>query len=98
MAIFLSSLGYVLLIVLNLMAFILILEWLFYSLPGSAFNGIRKILFRVSYPFLSWGERFFTIRWASFNSRGLLTALLLWTMSYLGVPWLILYGYFLRGQ
>ena len=79
------------------MAFVLILEWLFYLMPGGQLNGIRKELFNITFPLLSWSERFFSVRWGGFNSRGLLTAALFWLVSYFGLPWLALYSYSLRG-
>ena len=97
MASLLSDFGYLLIVLLDMAALLLILEWLFYFLPGASLNGIRKVFFYITYPLLEWSDRFFSIRLGFFNSRGLFTAFLLWGISYLGVPWLILFSYSLRG-
>ena len=97
MAFFLSDFNYLLTALLDMAGLLLVLEWLFYFLPGASLNGIRKVLFYITYPLLGWSDRFFSIRFDLFNSRGLFTALLLWGVSYLGVPWLILFSYSLRG-
>ena len=93
-----SDFAYLLTALLNLMALLLILEWIFYFMPGAPFNGIRKIFFYLTYPLLVWSDRFFSVRLDLFNSRGLFTALLLWGVGYLGVAWLILFSYSLRSQ
>jgi hypothetical protein len=97
MAILLSNFIYFFYVFLNLAAFVLVLEWFFYFMPGQQLNGIRKTLFNLSFPLLSCSERFFSIRWGRFHSRGLLMAFLFWMLGYLGLPWLILYSYSLRG-
>ncbi|HXL73101.1 MAG TPA: hypothetical protein VN963_05685 [bacterium] len=97
MASFLSDFAYLLMVLLDLMALFLILEWFFYFMPGAPLNGIRKVFFYLTYPLLGWSDRFFSIRLGLFNSRGLLTALLLLVIGYLGMPWLILFSYSLRG-
>jgi hypothetical protein len=97
MASLLSDFAYFLTALLDLAGLVLVLEWLFYFLPGAWLNGIRKVFFYTTYPLLEWSDRFFSIRLGGFNSRGLFTAFLLWGISYLGVPWLILFSYSLRG-
>jgi hypothetical protein len=92
-----SDFAYLLTILLDLIGLVLILECLFYFVPGASLNRIRKALFYLTFPVLSWSDRFFSVRVGLFNSRGLLTALLLWSIIYLGMPWLILLSYSLRG-
>jgi hypothetical protein len=89
MAHLISDFLYFLSFFITLIALVLILEWVFYFVPGAQLNSIRKMLFNVSYPFLSWSERFFSIRIGLFNSRGLFTAVLLLAVVYLGIPWLV---------
>jgi len=96
MAFLLSGFAYFLTVLLDLMTLLLILEWFFYFMPGASLNGIRKLFFYLTYPLLGWSDRFFSVRLGLFNSRGLFTALLLWGIGYLGVPWLILFSYSLR--
>jgi hypothetical protein len=98
MAFLISDFAYLLTVLLDLTALLLILEWFFYFMPGAAFNGVRKIFFYLTYSLLGWSDRFFSVRLGLFNSRGLFTALLLWGVGYLGVPWLILLSYSLRSQ
>ena len=97
MASILSDFFYLLTLLLDLAALVLVLEWILYFAPGASLNRVRKLVFNLTFPLLSWSERFFSIRLGSFNSRGLLTAVLLLAVSYLGLPWLILYSYSLRG-
>jgi len=97
MALLLSDFFYLLTFLLDLTSLVLVLEWLLHIVPSVALNGIRKFVFNLTYPLLSWSDRLFSIRWGLFNSRGLLTAVLLLAISCLGLPWLILYGYALRG-
>jgi hypothetical protein len=92
-----SDFAYFLTALLDLLSLLLVLEWIFYFLPGGFLNGIRKVLFYITYPLLGWSDRFLSIRLGLFNSRGLFTALLLWEVSYLGMPWLIIFSYSLRG-
>jgi len=92
-----SNFAYLLTVLLDLISFVLILEFVFYFVPSALLNKIRKALFRLTFPWLSWSDRFFSVRIGLFNSRGLFTALLLWGVSYLGVPWLIILSYSLRG-
>src|ERR1700679_3596125 len=96
MAFLLSDFAYLLTALLNLTALLLILEWFFYFMPGASFNGVRKIFFYLTYPLLGWSDCFFSVRLGLFNSRGLFTALLMWGVGYLGVPWLILFSYSLK--
>jgi len=96
MAFLLSEFAYLLTALLNLMALLLILEWFFYFMPGAPFNRVRKMFFYLTYPLLGWSDRFFSVRLGLFNSRGLFTALLMWGVGYLGLPWLILFSYSLR--
>ena len=88
MASLLSDFAYLLMVLLDLTALFLILEWFFYFMPGTSLNGIRKAFFYLTYPLLEWSDRFFSVRLGLFNSRGLFTALLLWGIGYLGVPYL----------
>jgi hypothetical protein len=92
----LSDFAYFLTILLDLIGLILVLECLFYFVPIASLNGTRKVFFYLTFPLLSWSDRFFSVRMGLFNSRGLLTAILLWSISYLGMPWLILLSYSLR--
>lgn len=98
MAAILSDFAYLLMVLLDLIALFLILEWIFYFLPGASLNGIRKVFFRTTYPLLGWSDRFFSIRLGLFNARGLFTALLLWGVGDFGVPWLVLLSYSLRSR
>jgi len=95
-AFLISDFAYLLTSLLDLTALLLVLEWFFYFMPGALFNRIRKIFFYLTCPLLGWSDRFFLVRFGLFNSRGLFTALLLWGVGYLGVPWLILFSYLLR--
>jgi len=97
MAYFIADLAYLLVIGCYLLAFLLVLEWLFHELPGSGLNFARRALFRISLPWLKWCEQFFSLKVGSFNSRGLFMALLFLVISRYGLPWLILFSYSLRG-
>jgi hypothetical protein len=97
MASLLSYFTYFLMVLLDGAVLLLVLEWFFYFLPSASLNWIRKVLFYTTYPLLKWSDRFFSIHSGFFNSRGLFTAILLWGVSYLAVPWLILFSYSLRG-
>jgi hypothetical protein len=88
---------YLLTALIDLVAFVLVLECLAFNLSGSQWNGVRKVLFNLTYPLLLWSENFLSLRLGRFNTRGLVTALLLLVVSYLGLPWLAFLGYSLRG-
>ena len=81
----------------NLAAYLLICEWLLHVLPGAGLNFARRALFKASFPLLKLSDGFLTLKWRSFNSRGLLMAVLLLLISRYGVPWLVLFSYSLRG-
>ncbi len=97
MAYLIADLAYLLAIVCNLEAFILVLEWLVHLFPGAGLNPIRRTLFRISFPFLQWSDRYFEIKVDFFNSRGLLLAVLFLIISLYGVPWLVLFSFSMRG-
>ena len=94
----LSLLAYLLTVLLDLAAVLLILEWLVHLLPGAGLNFARRGLFLATYPLIKWSDGFFSIRRGSFNSRGFFTAVLFLLLSRYGIPWLVLWGYSLRGQ
>src|SRR5579859_6600684 len=92
----LSLLAYLLTALLDLAALLLILEWFFHLVPGAGLNFIRRTLFQATYPLIQFSDRFFSIRWGSFHSRGFFMALLLLLLSRYGIPWLVLLSYPLR--
>ena len=92
-----SNLAYGLSLLCNLGAFLLIVEWLVHTLPGAWLNPLRRGLFGICFPLLKWSDRLLSFRLDSFNVRGLLTALFLLTLSFCGIPWLVVLGYSLRG-
>lgn len=77
-------------------ALLLVLEWLVHSLPGAWLNFARRALFKISFPFLSWSDRYMAFETRTFRARGLLTAMLLIVIGKYGVPWLILVSFSLR--
>jgi hypothetical protein len=97
MGYYIADLAYFLVLLCDLGALLLILEWLVHVLPGGWLNPVRKVLFEVSFPLLKWSDNFLSIRWGTFNSRGLLTAVLLLVLSRCAIPWLIFFSYTLRG-
>jgi len=92
-----TNMVYVLTALIDLTAFVLVLECLSFNLSGPQWNGVRKALFNLTYPLLLWSENFFSLRLGRFNTRGLLTALMLLLVSYLGLPWVAILGYSLHG-
>lgn len=92
-----ADLSYFLVLLCDLGAFLLVLEWSAHVLPGAWINPFRRGLFNLSFPLLKWSDRFFSFRWDSFDARGLLTAILLFVISHCGIPWLVVYSYSLRG-
>ncbi len=96
MAYLIADLAYFLAILCNLGTFLLMLEWLVHLLPGAGLNPIRRGLFRASFPFLQWCDRYFAVKWGSFNSRGLLLAFLFFVLGRYGVPCLILFSFSFR--
>lgn len=96
MAYLISNLAYLLALICDLGAFLLILDWSVHALPGAWLNPARKGLFELSFPLLKWGGRFLSFRLDSFNARGLLTAVLLLVISFCGLPWLVVLSYSLR--
>jgi hypothetical protein len=94
---FLADFAYFLALMCDLIALLLVLEWFFHTFPGAGLNGIRRFLFQTSFPFLSWSETFLSFKWGSFQTRGLLIAFFLIAISHLGVPWLVLLSFSLRG-
>lgn len=97
MGYWLADSAYLTAFLLNLAAFVLAVEWLLHALPGPGLNGFRRLFFMASYPLLKWTDGFLSFRWGSFNSRGLLTAILFLAVSRYGIPWLVLMAYSLRG-
>jgi hypothetical protein len=78
-------------------ALILMMEWLVHALPGSSLNPFRRFFFYLGYPFLKIGRGWFSFQWNGFDSRGLGLSLALWMMGRFGVPWLVLWGFTLKG-
>lgn len=97
MAYLIADLAYLLAVLCNLGTFLLVLEWLVHLIPGAGLNPIRRGLFRVSFPFLQWSDRYFAVKWGSFNSRGLILAVLFLIVGRYGVPWLVLFSFSSRG-
>lgn len=97
MAYLISNLAYVLAVICDLGALLLILEWLAHVLPWARLNPVRKRLFEFSFPLLKWSDRFLSFQMDSFNARGLLTAVLLLVISFCGLPWLVILSYSMRG-
>ena len=97
MGYFVADLAYLLALFCDLGALLLVLEWLAHVAPGGWLNPIRKGLFEASFPLLKWSDRYLSIRWDTFNSRGLLLAVLLIVISRCAVPWLVYFSYTLRG-
>ncbi len=96
-AFLIADLGYGLALLCNAAALFLTLEWLVHLLPGAGLNPVRRTLFLISFPFLKFSDRFFTIKNGSFNARGLLTAFLLILIARYGASLLVLFSYSLRG-
>ena len=96
MGISLAYFTYTLTLVVHVIAFVLLLEWVFRWLPGAVFNSVRRILFQASFPFLKVGE-VFGVRWGKFDVGPLLMIVLLLLLSRLWLPWLVLLSYSLRG-
>jgi uncharacterized protein YggT (Ycf19 family) len=92
-----ADLAYLLAILCDLGAVLLIVEWLVHVLPGAWLNPIRRGLFKLCFPLLKLSDQFLPFRWDSFNARGLLTAFLLLAISRCGIPWLVVFSYSLRG-
>lgn len=92
-----SDLAYLVALFCNLGALLLVVEWLVHALPGAWLNPLRRGLFEISFPILKFSDRFLSFQMDSFNSRGLLAALLLLAIGHYGVPWLVVYGFSVRG-
>ena len=97
MGYFLADLAYLLTLLCDLGALLLFLEWLVHALPGGWLNSVRKGLFEASFPLLKWSDNFLSLRCGTFNSRGLVTALLLLILGRCAIPWLVFFSYTLRG-
>lgn len=89
--------AYLLIIGLNLASILLVFEWAAHALPGEWLNPVRRTLFNLTFPLLKWNDRFLSIKWGPFHSRGLLLAFIFLMISRYGVPWLIILSYSLRG-
>jgi hypothetical protein len=96
MGFLIRDLAYLLGLLCDLAAFLLVLEWAIHHLPGPGLNFLRRGLFNLLFPFLEWGEKIFPFQWNGFKVRGLLLAALFWVMGACGVPWLVLLGFSLR--
>ena len=92
-----ADLAYLVALFCNLGALFLALEWLAHALPGAWLNPLRRNLFGITFPILKFSDRFLSFRLDSFDSRGLLAALLLLAIGHYGVPWLVMYGFSVRG-
>lgn len=92
-----ADISYFLSFLCDLGAFLLILDWIVHVMPGAWLNRVRRGMFEVSFPLLKWSDRFLSFQLDSFNSRGLLTAILLLVVSCCGIPWLVVLSYSLRG-
>lgn len=85
-----------LLVLLDLSALLLVLEWFVHFLPGTALHPVRRILFNTTFPILKLNQYFLSLKWGRFDTRGLLLALFFWFLGRFGVPWLVLLSYSLR--
>jgi len=96
MAYLVADIAYLAAVLCNLGALLLALEWLVHFMPGAALNPVRRMLFLFTFPMLKFSDRFFPVKWGTFNSRGLLMAVFLIVISRYGVPWLVLLSYSMR--
>ena len=93
----LRSFGYVLSLGTYAFVFLLALEWLVHSLPGTGLNPLRKMLFQVAYPILWTSDRYFPLSLGNWNTRGLLVALVLWVLARGFFSWVIWLGFTMKG-
>ena len=64
-----------------LLAFLLVAEFVVFSLPGAQWNGAKRLLFKLAYPFLNWSL-------GPQKLRGLVLAVILAGLGYgLGPLW-----------
>jgi uncharacterized protein YggT (Ycf19 family) len=96
-AYFVADIAYLGIVLCDLGALLLALEWLTHFLPGETLNPLRRVLFRITFPFLKFGDQFFPTKWGKFNSRGLIMAVFLIVISRYGMPWLVLLSFSMRG-
>ncbi len=96
MAYLIANLAYLLSLLCDVTAFLLIMEWLVHVLPGAWLNSVRRGLFEIVFPLLKFSDQFLSFRLDSFNARGFLTAVLLLAINWLGIPWLVAFSYSLR--
>ena len=92
-----AGLAYLGIMVCDIMAFLLVLEWLAHLMPGAGLNPIRRSLFLMLYPLLKLSDRFLSFKWPGGGTRGLFAALLLALISHYGLPWIVLFSFSLRG-
>ncbi|SRR5260221_11406658 len=97
MAYLIADMGYLLVVLCDFGALLLILEYLVHLLPGAGLNSARRTLFHLSSHLLKWNEHLLGSKWGSFNSRGLLTAFFLLIISRYVASLIVLYSYSLRG-
>ena len=97
MAYLISDGAYLLAFLLNIAGLLLMAECVLHWVPGTALNPLRRAFFQICFPLLNFSDMFLSIRWDRFHSRGLLTAILLFLISYIGVPWLVYFSFALRG-
>ena len=95
MGILLSDLTYLLTLFLHLTALLIALEWISHQIPGAGFNSTRKVLFKVTYPFLKLGA-LWGLRRAGFDWTPAVMIVFILMVSRLGLPWIALLGFSLR--
>ncbi len=92
----LCDFAYALTILLHLMALLIGFEWVGHQIPGAGLNPARKFLFKTTYPFLKLGALLGLRRTAFDWTPGVMIVLLL-LVSRLGLPWVVWFGFSLRG-
>ncbi len=78
-------------------ALVMMLEWFSHALPGSFLNSIRRFSFYLCLPLFKVSRGWFSFQWHGFDSRGLGLAFALWIVGRFGVPWLVIWGFSLKG-
>lgn len=66
-------------------------------MPGTFGNSARRYLFNTCYPWIRFAERIIPVRFGSVDLTAFLAAAVLLALCRFGVPWLVLFGYSLKG-
>jgi uncharacterized protein YggT (Ycf19 family) len=82
---------------LFVVALLFLAHGLLQLVPGTFGNSARRYLFNTCYPWIRTAERILPVRFGNVDLTAFLAAAILLALCRFGIPWLVLFGFALKG-